>query len=39
MLIMKLAGPLGRLGAALVNRRYLWAVRKIVATEVGTGSA
>ncbi|MBV9821898.1 MAG: DUF1990 domain-containing protein [Actinobacteria bacterium] len=33
MLIMRLAGPLGRLGAALVNRRYLWAVRKIVATE------
>lgn len=35
MLIMRLAGPLGRLGAALVNRRYLWAVRTIVASEVG----
>ena len=35
MLIMRLAGPVGRLGAALVNRRYLWAVRKIVATETG----
>lgn len=35
MLIMRLAGPLGRLGAGLVNRRYLWAVRKIVATETG----
>lgn len=33
MLIMKIAGPLGRLGAALVNRRYLWALRKIVASE------
>jgi uncharacterized protein (UPF0548 family) len=32
-LIMRLAGPLGRLGAALINRRYLWAVRKIVASE------
>jgi uncharacterized protein (UPF0548 family) len=35
MLIMRLAGPLGRLGAALVNRRYLWALRKIVASETG----
>jgi uncharacterized protein (UPF0548 family) len=33
MLIMRIAGPVGRLGAALVNRRYLWAVRKIVAAE------
>lgn len=33
-LIMRLAGPLGRLGAAVINRRYLWAVRKIVASEV-----
>ncbi|MDQ1738710.1 MAG: hypothetical protein QOE53_362 [Pseudonocardiales bacterium] len=33
MLIMRLAGPVGRLGAALVNRRYLWAVRRIVASE------
>jgi uncharacterized protein (UPF0548 family) len=32
-LIMRLAGPLGRLGAALINRRYLWAARKIVASE------
>jgi len=32
-LIMRLAGPLGRLGAALINRRYLWAVRRIVASE------
>ena len=41
MLIMRLAGPVGRLGAALVNRRYLWAVRKIVAAETGAraGSA
>ena len=30
MLIMRLAGPAGRLGAGLINRRYLWAVRKIV---------
>jgi uncharacterized protein (UPF0548 family) len=37
-LVMRLAGPLGRLGAALINRRYLWAVRKIVANEAG-GSA
>jgi len=35
MLIMKLAGPLGRLGALLVNRRYRWALRKIVASETG----
>jgi uncharacterized protein (UPF0548 family) len=35
MLIMRLAGPLGRVGAALVNRRYLWAVRTIVASEAG----
>lgn len=35
MVIMRLAGPLGRLGALLVNRRYLWAVRKIVASEAG----
>jgi uncharacterized protein (UPF0548 family) len=35
MLIMRLAGPVGRLGAALVNRRYLWAVRRIVASEAG----
>lgn len=33
MLIMRLAGPFGRLGAALINRRYLWAVRRIVASE------
>jgi uncharacterized protein (UPF0548 family) len=33
MLIMRLAGPVGRLGAALVNRRYLWAVRRIVTSE------
>src|SRR3954468_4484324 len=39
MLIMRLAGPLGRLGAALVNRRYLWAVRKIVAAETGASQA
>jgi uncharacterized protein (UPF0548 family) len=40
MVIMRLAGPVGRLGAALVNRRYLWAVRKIVASEAGrAGSA
>jgi uncharacterized protein (UPF0548 family) len=32
-LLIRLAGPLGRLGAALINRRYLWAVRKIVASE------
>jgi uncharacterized protein (UPF0548 family) len=32
-LIMRLAGPLGRLSAALINRRYLWAVRKIAASE------
>jgi uncharacterized protein (UPF0548 family) len=38
-LIMRLAGPVGRLGAALVNRRYLWAVRKIVATETGPSQA
>ncbi len=37
MLIMKIAGPLGRLGAVLVNRRYRWALRKIVARETGTG--
>ncbi len=35
MLIMRLAGPVGRLGAALVNRRYLSALRKIVAGETG----
>ena len=39
MLIMRLAGPLGRLGAPLVNRRYLWAVRRIVATETGAARA
>jgi uncharacterized protein (UPF0548 family) len=39
MLIMKLAGPVGRLGAALVNRRYLWAVRKIVASETAGPAA
>jgi uncharacterized protein (UPF0548 family) len=38
MLIMRIAGPLGRLGASLINRRYLWAVRKIVARE-STGPA
>jgi uncharacterized protein (UPF0548 family) len=38
MLIMRIAGPLGRLGASLINRRYLWAVRKIVASE-STGPA
>jgi uncharacterized protein (UPF0548 family) len=32
-LLIRLAGPLARLGALLVNRRYLWAVRKIVASE------
>jgi uncharacterized protein (UPF0548 family) len=37
-LIMRLAGPLGRLGAALINRRYLWALRKIVASEAGASS-
>lgn len=35
MRIMKLAGPLGRLGATLVNRRYLSALRKIVASATG----
>ena len=35
MLIMRLAGPVGRLGAGLINRRYLWAVRRIVASETG----
>jgi uncharacterized protein (UPF0548 family) len=40
MLIMRIAGPVGRLGAALVNRRYLWAVRRIVASETaGTTAA
>lgn len=34
-LLIRLAGPLARLGALLVNRRYLWAVRKIVASETG----
>ncbi len=33
--IMKVAGPLGRLGALLVNRRYRWALRRIVARETG----
>jgi uncharacterized protein (UPF0548 family) len=34
-LLIRLAGPLARFGALLVNRRYLWAVRKIVASEAG----
>lgn len=34
-LLIRLAGPLARVGAWLVNRRYLWAVRKIVASEAG----
>jgi len=37
-LIMRIAGPLGRLGSALINRRYLWAVRKIVASEAAAVS-
>jgi uncharacterized protein (UPF0548 family) len=32
-LLIRLGGPLSRLGAALINRRYLWAVRRIVASE------
>ncbi|MEO7259733.1 MAG: DUF1990 domain-containing protein [Jatrophihabitantaceae bacterium] len=39
-LLIRLAGPVARLGGLLVNRRYLWAVRKIVASEAdaaGTG--
>jgi uncharacterized protein (UPF0548 family) len=39
MLIMRLAGPLGRLAAALINRRYLWAVRKIVAADTAASQA
>jgi uncharacterized protein (UPF0548 family) len=39
MLIMRLAGPLGGLGAALINRRYLWAVRKIVAAETAASQS
>jgi uncharacterized protein (UPF0548 family) len=35
MLIMRIAGPVGRLGAMLVNRRYRWALRRIVASETG----
>ncbi|HEY0166749.1 MAG TPA: DUF1990 domain-containing protein [Jatrophihabitans sp.] len=45
-LLIRLAGPLARVGAWLINRRYLWAVAKIVASETGgarpagrTGSA
>ncbi|HST49072.1 DUF1990 family protein [Jatrophihabitans sp.] len=38
-LIMRLVGPLGRLGALLVNRRYLWAVRRIVAAETAASQA
>ncbi|MEO7262194.1 MAG: DUF1990 domain-containing protein [Jatrophihabitantaceae bacterium] len=44
--LIRLAGPLARVGASLINRRYLWAVGKIVASETGgarpagrTGSA
>lgn len=44
--LTRLAGPVARLGASLINRRYLWAVGKIVASETGgdrpasrTGSA
>lgn len=38
-LLIRLAGPLARVGAWLVNRRYLWAVRKIVAGEAGGSRA
>jgi len=30
---IRLGGPVSRWGASLINRRYLWAVRKIVASE------
>ncbi|MDQ1722834.1 MAG: hypothetical protein QOI26_2568 [Pseudonocardiales bacterium] len=42
-LLIRLGGPVSRWGASLINRRYLWAVRKIVASQTGgstvTGSA